>query len=261
MANENTELRGQVAIVTGAAGGIGRSIAATLATAGAHTVLVDVADCRDVAEVCRAQGVESLSFRRSVTSEEDMQRTAEETLARFGSIDILVNNAGGVIGLGIAYRPLEEFPEADWHKVVALNLTGSFLATKAVLAAMKRQRSGKIVFISSGAARGTSDTHVHAYTAAKAGVLGLMRELAWEMGPYGVNVNAVCPGFTMSSQKMRDRWAALSPSERDAKLSRLALHRTGSPEEIADAVLFLCTGASRFITGQALGVDGGQWMI
>ncbi len=255
------ELTGQVAIVTGSASGIGQTLATTLAKAGANVVLVDIADLNASREKCAAEGVEVLPFQGSVTSEADIERMARETLARFGRIDILVNNAGGVTGLGVTLRPLEDFPSEDWSRVVDLNLNGPFLATKAVVATMKKQRSGRIVFISSGAARSTSRTHIYPYTSAKAGVLGLMREVAWHMGKYGVTANAICPGMILASDRLKKHWADWGEENQREWFAKVAMGRTGEPEEIADVVLMLCSDRTRYMTGQTLSVDGGHWMI
>lgn len=254
-------LQDRVAVVTGAAQSIGLEIAKTLAAAGAHLVLADIADLYECEEACRSYGVDVVATNTDVTSEDAVGRLAAETVDRFGRVDILVNNAGGVTGLGIPFRPLEEFSLSDWQRIVDLNLTAPFLVTRAFARQFKEQESGRIVVISSGAGRSTSRTGIHAYTAAKAGVLGLCRQIARELGPYGVTANAVCPGFILANDRLRKLWADADDEYKQSFLQGLALRRTGEAAEIADAVLFLASDASRYITGQTLGVDGGHWMF
>ena len=177
-------------------------------------------------------------------------------VAAAGTIDILVNNAGGVRGQ--VGRPIEEVSEADWQAILAVNLTGAFLCSQAVVPGMKRQGWGRIVNISSGAGLGVSLTGIQAYASAKAGQIGLTRQLAHELGPFGITVNNVAPGFVRSNPTTERQWQAMGEAGQTALVESLATRRLGSPEDIAHATLFFAAEASGWITGQTLSVDGGR---
>jgi 3-oxoacyl-[acyl-carrier protein] reductase len=227
------DLAGRVAIVTGTAQGIGAAIAAALAE---HGAVVHGCD-RDTVDVTDAEQVER--FVRGI-----------------GRVDILVNNAGGVCGQ--VGRPLEEVPEDDWHAVVQANLTSTFLCTRAVAPGMKRHGYGRIVNISSGAGRSVSLTGIQAYASAKAGQIGLTRQTAHELGPFGITVNSIAPGFVRSNPTSERQWQSYGEEGQRAILERIATRRLGTPEDIARGVLFFVDEAASWVTGQVLSIDGGS---
>ncbi len=184
-------------------------------------------------------------------------RAALATLvAQTGTIDVLVHSAGGVRGqIGV---PAEDVPEADWHAVLGANLTGAFLAAQAVIPGMKRAGSGRIITISSGAGLGISLTGIQAYAAAKAGEIGLTRQLAHELGPHGITVNSVAPGFVRSNPTTERQWESYGVEGQRRLVESIAMRRTGTVADIADAVLFLASDHAGWISGQCLSVDGGK---
>jgi 3-oxoacyl-[acyl-carrier protein] reductase len=224
---------GRVAVVTGTAHGIGAAIAAALEESGARVHGCD----RDTVDVTDADAVEA--FVRSV-----------------GAVHILVNNAGGVVGQ--VGRPLDEVTEADWRAVVDANLTSTFLCTRAVAPGMKERGFGRIVNISSGAGRSVSLTGIQAYASAKAGQIGLTRQTAHELGPFGITVNAIAPGFVLSNPTSIRQWESYGEDGQRALLERIATRRLGTPEDIARGVLFFAADEAGWITGQVLSIDGGH---
>src|SRR5437868_6274216 len=225
------DLHGRVAIVTGTAHGIGSGIAAALAEYGAEVHGCD----RDTVDVTDAAQIES--FVRSV-----------------GRVDILVNNAGGVVGQ--VGRPLEEVSEDDWRAVVDANLTSTFLCTRAVAPGMKQRRHGRIVNISSGAGRSVSLTGIQAYASAKAGQIGFTRQTAHELGPFGITVNSIAPGFVLSNPTSIRQWESYGEEGQRAMLGNIATRRLGEPEDIANGVLFFVAEEASWVTGQVISIDG-----
>jgi len=199
------------------------------------------------------------AFALDVTREDDVEAFVGRVDAAEGRVDILVNTAGGV--LGQVGRPIESVSGADWERVIAVNLTGTFHAARAVAPAMKRGRYGRIVNISSGAGRSVSLTGIQAYASAKAGQLGLTRQLAHELGPWGITVNAVAPGFVLSNPATERQWESYGPEGQRALVDGIALRRLGEPEDIAHGVLFFASDYARWCTGQALSIDGGVAMF
>lgn len=226
-------LEGQVALVTGTAHGIGAAIAAGLREDGATVHEVDLDTC-------------------DVTDADQVQATVDS----IGPVDILVNNAGGVVGQ--VGRPLEEVSEQDWHAVVDANLTGTFLMTRAVAPAMKQAGSGRIVNISSGAGRSVSLTGIQAYASAKAGQIGFTRQMAHELGPHGITVNCIAPGFILSNPTTERQWASYGEEGQRALVERIALRRLGTPEDIAAGVRWFASAAAGWVTGQVISIDGGH---
>jgi 3-oxoacyl-[acyl-carrier protein] reductase len=173
-----------------------------------------------------------------------------------GPVDVLVHSAGGVRGqVGIA---AEDVTEAAWHDIVSVNLTGAMWMAAAVIPAMKRARNGRIITISSGAGLGVSLTGIQAYAAAKAGEIGLTRQLAHELGPHGITVNSVAPGFVRSNPTTERQWDSYGPDGQRRLVESIAMRRTGTVADIAAAVLFLASEHAGWITGQTISVDGGK---
>jgi 3-oxoacyl-[acyl-carrier protein] reductase len=245
-------LDGAVAIVTGAAHGIGRAIAVELARDGAGVWVCDVREA-ELQATARAAGARS-----GVVDVTDAARVAA-FVTGVGCVDVLVNCAGGVAGQTM--RPLEEVPDADWHRIFAINLDGAFHFTRAVTPGMKARRRGSIVNISSGAGRSHSLTGIQAYASAKAGLIGFTRQTAKELGAWGIRVNCVAPGFVRSNPATELQWAAMGEEGQGRLLGSIALGRIGRPEEIARVVAFFASDDASFVTGQTISADGGHWML
>jgi NAD(P)-dependent dehydrogenase (short-subunit alcohol dehydrogenase family) len=249
------ELAGSVALVTGGAIGIGRSICVELARAGANVVVADRSDPRvTVAEVEKAGGA-ALGVTADVTSETELAGAVRDARHAFGGIDVLVNNAG--IFASLTPGPFEALTADDWRQVLEVNVIGSFLAAKAVTGAMRERGGGAIVNIASTTAfKGTA--YLLHYTSSKGAILAMTRGLARELGGDGIRVNAVAPGFTVSEgvEQNADRTGAM---RRSAAGSRI-LRREMVPGDITGAVRFLAGPRSGFMTGQTIVVDGGAYL-
>jgi 3-oxoacyl-[acyl-carrier protein] reductase len=252
------DFEGRVVIVTGAAHGLGREMALAFAERGARVVGCDVlADELGEAERLAATRNLPLTARPlDVTDREAVLAMARETLAAFGRIDILVNDAGGV--LGQTGRPLEDVSAADWRAIVAVNLDGAFHCSQAVAPAMKAARCGRIVNISSGAGLGVSLTGIQAYASAKAGLIGLTRQLAHELGPWGITVNCVAPGFVRSNPTSERQWESYGEQGQRRLVEGIALRRLGTPADIVHGVLYFASDEAGWTTGQTLAIDGGR---
>lgn len=242
--------QGQNVLVTGAGHGIGRAIARAFATAGGS---VTGADIRDPAEGGAQPADHAIRFAHCDLT---MKTAVDDLAARHGPFDVVVHSAGGVCGQ--SGRPLEEVPEADWHAILAINMTAVFLLAQAIVPAMKTRKHGRIITISSGAGLGVSLTGIQAYAAAKAGEIGLTRQLAHELGPFGITVNSIAPGFVRSNPTTERQWAAYGPEGQAQMISRIAMRRLGTVEDISSAALFLASAGASWITGQTLSVDGGK---
>ena len=247
-------LEGKVAIVTGAAKGIGAAIAEACAREGARVAALDLdgPGVEAVAAALRGGGAEALALPCDVTRSADIARALDAVLARWGRVDVLVCNAGGFAVI----RATEDISEAEWDAIVASNLTSVFLCVKAVLPVMKRQRYGRIVNLASVVGRGGAVRVTSHYAAAKAGVIGLTRHVALEVGADGITVNAVAPGTTATARVLKAR----TPEETRRVAEAIPVRRLGEPGEIADAVVFLASDAAAFINGATLDVNGGQVM-
>ena len=249
---------GRTAIVTGAAHGFGRTIALSLASLGARVVACDVLsdELGETARLAQQQGTPLDARMLDVTNRQAVAAVVSETLAAHSRIDILVNDAGGV--LGQVGRPLEDVSESDWRAIFAVNLDGAFYCSQAVAPAMKAARYGRIVNISSGAGLGISLTGIQAYASAKAGQIGLTRQLAHELGPWGITVNNVAPGFVRSNPTTEKQWLSYGQDGQRRLVENIALKRLGSPQDIANGVLFFASEHAGWITGQTLSIDGGR---
>ncbi|HEY1618373.1 MAG TPA: SDR family NAD(P)-dependent oxidoreductase [Streptosporangiaceae bacterium] len=228
-----TGLAGKNAVVTGTAHGIGAAIAAALREAGATVHPVD----RDTADLSSPDQVRAF-------------------FAAAGPVDILVNNAGGVAGQ--VGRPLEDVPDDDWAAVVNANLTTAFLCTRAVVPGMKQRRWGRIITISSAAGLGVSKTGIQAYASAKAAQIGLTRQLAHELGPFGITVNCIAPGFILSNPTTIRQWESYGRRGQRELVESIAMRRLGDPADIANGVLFFAAPQSSWVTGQVIAIDGGH---
>jgi 3-oxoacyl-[acyl-carrier protein] reductase len=251
----NIEFQNKTVLVTGAAHGFGRAIALAFAARGAFVYAADILseDAIETAQLCGAKA-EGLGL--DVGSREAVQEAIKRIEAQGRSIDILVNNAGGVRGQ--VGRPLEDISEEDWKAIFDVNLSGAFFTAQAVAPGMKRKGFGRIVNISSGAGLGISLTGIQAYASAKAGQIGLTRQLAHELGPFGITVNNVAPGFVRSNPSTERQWEAMGQEGQQKLLNNIALKRLGSPDDIANAVMFFASDYAAWVTGQVLSVDGGK---
>ncbi|HET7224618.1 MAG TPA: glucose 1-dehydrogenase [Candidatus Eisenbacteria bacterium] len=254
----NVRFHGRVAIVTGAAHGIGRAVALALAALGAQVVACDIlaGELGETERLASEAGAQLSARPLDVTDRAAVHALARETHAAFGRIDVLVNDAGGV--LGQTGRPLEQVSEADWRAILAVNLDGAFHCSQAVASAMKAARYGRIVNVSSGAGLGVSLTGIQAYAAAKAGQIGLTRQLAHELGPWGITVNAVAPGFVRSNPTTERQWESYGPEGQRQLIERIALRRLGTPPDIVHGVLYFASEYAGWVTGQTLAIDGGR---
>ncbi|MEV7571359.1 3-oxoacyl-ACP reductase FabG [Streptomyces tanashiensis] len=242
------------AVVTGAGRGIGAATAKRLAADGAAVVALDLTegDAADTVAAIRAAGGRALAVGCDVTDSAQVDAAIDRAVAEYGRLDVLVNNAG-VLRDNMLFMMSDD----DWDTVVDVHLRGAFLCSRAAQRHMRRQGSGKIVNLSSVAADGNRGQAN--YAAAKAGVQGLTRTLAIELGPYGINVNAIAPGFVataMTDQTAR-RTGADPEDFRRAAAARSPLRRVGSPEDIAAVVSFLASDDAAYVTGQTIHVDGG----
>jgi len=245
---------GQRVIVTGAGHGFGRAISKAFADAGAMVWACDLnsAGLDETKKLCgKACEVRTLdvSDRAAVTA-----FVAEA--AGGDAIDVLVNNAGGVRGQ--VGRPIEEISEQDWHTIFDVNVTGAFYFAQAVTPGMKQRKRGRIISISSRAGLEISLTGIQAYASAKAAQIGLTRQLAHELGPWGITVNNVAPGFVRSNPTTERQWESYGEAGQRKLVDSIALKRLGSPEDIAHAVMFFASDYAGWITGQVLSVDGGK---
>ncbi len=254
-------LENMVAVVTGSTSGIGKATALAMAAEGA-TVVVNGRNAQtaeDVAGEIRRSGGTALAVAADVTESGQVDTLFKTVLASFGRVDILVNNAGGLIGSRPA-QYVEEVPEEDWDRVVDLNLKGTFLCSRTAAKPMREQGRGSIINIASEAARNILNAPAGRlqYTAAKAGVTGLTRAMAIELGPYGINVNAVAPGWTLSKDSQRNVWESMPAGGKDQILNQIPLRRLAQVEDIAPVVVFLASDQARYITGVTLDVNGGR---
>ena len=246
---------GQTVIVTGAAHGFGRAIAQGFAEQGARVHALDV-NAEGLEETVRLCGKTCRSATLDIGDRDAVQAAVAAIEASDHRIDVLVNNAGGVRGQ--VGRPIEEIGAGDWQAIFDVNLSGAFWMTQAVAPAMKRASAGRVVNISSGAGRTISLTGIQAYASAKAGQIGLTRQLAHELGPWGITVNCVAPGFVLSNPTTERQWEAMGEDGKARLLSGIALRRLGTPQDIANAVMFFAGDQAGWITGECLGVDGGK---
>jgi 3-oxoacyl-[acyl-carrier protein] reductase len=244
-------LQGRVALVTGASQGIGRACALELARAGAIVALAarNEAKLAEVAAEIEAAGGQAAAYPLDVASEESIKTAAKAVIERFGKVEILVNNAG-ITRDGL----MMTMKRADWDDVLGTNLTGAFLLTQALIRPMIKNRWGRIINISSVVGRTGQGGQVN-YSASKAGLIGMTRSIAREVGSRGITANAVAPGYIETPMT-----AMLDEKQRTAMMASIPLGRAGTDTDIAQAVAFLASDAAAYITGQVLDVNGGMFM-
>lgn len=246
-------LEGRAFAVTGASQGIGAAIVAGLIEAGATVAAIDI----DAAGLARFEGRTGVTTHAAdLGRRDDAHAACAEARERHGAIHGLVAAAGGVRGQ--AGRPIEEIEVADWRAIFQANVDAAMWCAQALAPGMKAAGSGRIVTISSGAGLRPSLTGIQAYAAAKHALVGLTKQLALELGPHGITVNSVAPGFILSNPSTERQWEAFGPERRQAIVDGIHLRRLGRPEDIADAVVFLASDRAGWITGQILSVDGGH---
>ena len=245
------DLQGRIALVTGAAQGIGRAIALELSKSGATLALADINEVKlaQVAAEIEAAGGQAAAFRIDVSNEESIEAGAKAVLERFGKVEILVNNAGITRD-----RLMLRMKRADWDLVLDINLTGAFLLTQALLSPMLKNRWGRIVNMASVVGRAGQAGQVN-YAASKAGLIGLTRSMAREFASRGITVNAVAPGFIETPMT-----AVLTEEQSAAMLAQIPLSRRGTDRDVAQAVAFLASEEAAYITGHVLDVNGGMFM-
>jgi 3-oxoacyl-[acyl-carrier protein] reductase len=258
---EPAEFAGKVALVSGAAHGIGRAIADALGQRGARVWVTDVLapDLDETVRQCRSHGGTVDGRPADITDGAAVDALIAEIAARDGGVHILVHAAGGVTGQ--LPKPVEQVTDAEWRRIFAVNLEGAFRLVRAVTPAMKARRWGRIVTISSGAGRSYSQTGIQAYAGAKAGLIGFTRQIARELGEFGITANSIAPGFVLSNPSSIAQWEALGGDGQRSFFNNLAIKRLGTPEDMAFAALFFAAEDASYITGQTISVDGGRWML
>jgi NAD(P)-dependent dehydrogenase (short-subunit alcohol dehydrogenase family) len=248
-------LEGKVAIVTGSARGLGRAYALRLAKEGAKIVVSDILDGKETVDLVRQQGGDAIYVHTDVTSEESTQDMARKAIEKFGRIDILINNAA--LFATIIKKPFYEIPAQEWDAVMAVNLKGPFLCSKAVYPHMKKQGKGKIVNVSSGVFFKGLPNFLH-YAVSKGGNVALTRSLAREVGDANICVNTIAPGYT-ETEYLKEN--PQDPSEvTKTIIATRCIKRSETPEDLLGTIVFLASDDTDFVTGQTIVVDGGSAM-
>ena len=249
------DLTGQVAIITGARRGMGRTHALTLAKAGAKVVVSDISleDCEKVAEEIKKEGGEAMAIKCDVSKKSEVDEMVKKTIKKWGKIDILVNNAGIV-----QFKPFLELTEEEWDRTLDINLKGYFFCSQAAAKEMVKQKGGVIVNIASVAMGqvGMGFPNIVHYCASKGGIVAMAESLALELAPYNIRVNTIAPG--MIDTPMVDN-VKQDPKMLEGMLAQIPLRRPGKPEEVSNLVLFLASEESSYITGSTIVIDGG-WL-
>lgn len=250
-------LADRVAIVTGGGNGIGRAYCLGLAAEGADIVVAELNEqaAEETAEAVRQLGRRALAVKTDVADEQSVAAMVEAAIAELGRIDILINNAAVFSSVPMTRSGIEDLSVDEWDLMMAVNLRGTFLASRAVLSAMRAQGYGKIINISSGRALSGSPNSIH-YVTTKAGILGFTRTLAREVGKDGIRVNTLAPGNTLSEADPSEATIEL----RQKRVGSRAIQRVQRPDDLVGAAIFLASEASDFVTGQTLVVDGGGTM-
>jgi len=238
---------------------MGKAIAEGLASEGAWVVICDIleGEIQNTVTELENKGHRAMGLKVDVTNKTQVQQMVQEVKKAWGRIDILVNNAGGALNTP---HLLHEIEEKHWDLVLNVNLKGAFFCCQAIIPVMVEQGGGAIVNISALAAHYRASLAGVQYTAAKAGVEGLTRQLAWDWGPKGIRVNAVAPTVTMTGDRVKGLWEQKDEEERQRTLSQIPLRRLGTPQEVAAAVVFLASDEASYITGICLDVVGGRYL-
>jgi len=249
----------KVALITAAASGIGRATADIIAREGGVVVAVDNNEERLDQTVAALQTAGGRAHRRlcNALDPSEVDATVASVLQQFGAIDILVNAVGGSTTISKPGAPVEELSFTDWQKLIDFNLSGTFLFTHAVVPAMKQRRRGAIVNLASIAGRGLSISSSSAYAAAKGGIIAFTRKLAFELGPYGITINAIAPSRTLT-ERIRPRWEQQSPEDQQAEIERTPLRRLAEATDQAKVICFLASDDAAFVTGVTIDVTGGN---
>jgi len=261
MTEERLRLKDKVVIITGGAQGLGRAYALGMADEGAKLVVADInleaaeVTARDI----EAKGREALALKTDVSSPESTQEMAKRTVERFGRIDVLVNNAAILGRVKITRVPFWELDLDEWDRVLAVNLKGTLLCSRAVFPQMKAQGGGKIIHITTSGFFFGNPNYVH-YVASKGGIIGLTRAMAREVGDYNINVNCIAPGATLSEDPSDKAAFERRKARLESFLPKLCLKRIQYPEDLVGTAIFLASSDSDFITGQTIVVDGGDVM-
>ena len=250
----------QHVVVTGVARGIGRAIVAGFAARGARVHALDILaegldELRRAVTPSKSGGLDTYALDLANADAVGMTWAEIEERAGAQGVSVIVHAAGGVRGQ--TRKAIEDVTDADWQSIMDANVTAAFNLVRAAAPSLKARRSGRIIIISSGAGLGVSLTGIAAYGTAKAAEIGFVRQLAQELGAYGITVNSVAPGFMPTSPDYERQWATYSPERQQAIVEGIALRRLGRPEDIAHAVMFLASEHAGFITGQTLSVRGG----
>ena len=247
-------LDGRVAIVTGAAQGIGAAYAKELAAEGAKVVVTDILDTETTVNIIKQQGGEAIGMHTDITDDDSLAQMVQQTIEAFGKIDICVTNAA-LFG-DLKQKPFMEIDQDEWDRVMTVNIRGVFQTVKAVVPEMRKNKYGKIVNIASGTVFKGTPMLLH-YVSSKGAVVAMTRAIAREVGDDNICVNALAPGLTMSEKVVGDdQWQGA----KDANAATRAFKRDEVPEDLVGAMVFLCSSDSDFVTGQTLVVDGGSVM-
>ncbi len=253
--SDKGRLQGRVAIITGAAQGIGAEYARALALEGAAVVLADMVDASAVAHEITQHGGRALAVKVDVTSAESTQAMARATVEAFGRIDVLVNNAG--LFANLALKPFEQIDSAEWDRVMAVNVRGAFECCKAVVPDMRKRQYGKIVNIASGTVFKGIPMLLH-YVSSKGAVVAFSRALARELGDAGIRVNTLAPGLTASDNIVNNpAWQGAIAAN---NIASRAIKREATPADMSGTLIYLCSAESDFVTGQVIVIDGGSVM-
>lgn len=246
------KLEDKVAIITGAGQGIGRAYALRFVQEGARVVIADIQEekAHSVEQEVQNAGGDGIAVKVDVADSDSVREMVDQTIERFGRVDVLINNAA--IFATIKMKPFEEITLDEWNRIIAVNLTGSFLCCQAVAPHMRERKQGRIINISSGVVLMGRPYYAH-YVASKAGIIGLTRALANELGGDNINVNTITPGPT-ETEVPRE---TVTPEQAKAMIEAQAIHRRETPEDLVGVAVFLASEDSRFITGQVINVDGG----
>ena len=246
----------KIAVITAAANGIGRATAGIMASEGATVICVDNHPDRLDAAVA-ALGEHAHGRLCDALDQAQVDAVVEGVVKEFGRIDILVNAVGGSTIIAKPSATVEEHSLDDWQRVINFNLNGTFLFTHAVVPVMKRQKSGKIVNLASIAGRGMSVASGSAYAAAKGGIIAFTRKLSFELGPFGININAIAPSLTLT-ERIRPHWNQRSPEAQTAQVDATPLRRVAEASDQAKVICFLASSDADFVTGLTIDVTGGQ---